>query len=54
MDEEDITEEGEIGTVTNATKDADIKALKLLEFKEATDPKVAKVGERIQFMHDAS
>ena len=44
----------EIGTVTNATEDADIKAPKLLKFLEATDPKVAKTGERIQFMHYTS
>ena len=49
-----MRKKGEIGTVTNATEDADIKAPKLLEFIEATDPKVAKTGERIQFMHDAS
>ena len=49
-----LRKKGEIGTVTNVTEDADIKAPKLLEIIEATDPKVAKTGERIQFMHDAS
>ena len=45
---------GEIGTVTDATEGADIKAPKLLEFIEVSDPKFAKAGERVQFMHDAS
>ena len=49
-----LRKKGVIGTVTNATEDADIEAPKILEFIEATDPKVAKTGERIQFMHDAS
>ena len=49
-----LRKKGEIGTVTNATEDADIKAPKLLKFLEATDPKVAKTGERIQFMHYTS
>ena len=44
---------GEIGTVTDAPEGSDIKASKLLEFIEASDPKVAKAGEIVQFMHDA-
>ena len=43
---------GEIGTVTDATEGSDIKAPKLQEFIEVSDPKVAKAGEIVQFMHD--
>ena len=35
-----LRKKGEIGTVTNAPEDADIKAPKLLDLIEATDPKV--------------
>ena len=49
-----LRKKGGIGTVTDATEDADIKAPKLLEFIEATDPRIAKAGERIQFMHDTT
>ena len=54
MEKEDIAKKGRIGTVTDATEDADIKAPKLMEFIEVTDLSVAKAGERIQFVHDAT
>ena len=49
-----LRKKGGIGTVANATEDADIKAPKLMEFIEVTDPSVAKAGERIQFVHDTT
>ena len=35
---------GEIGTVTVAPEGSDVKATKLLEFIEVSDPKVAEAG----------
>ena len=40
------------GTVTNTEEGSDVKATKLMEFIEATDPKEAKKGIKIRFMHD--
>ena len=44
---------GEIGTSSDATEGSDIKVSKLLDFIEVSDPKVAKAGEIVRFMHDA-
>ena len=44
---------GKIGTSTDATEGSDIKVSKLLDFIEVSDPKVAKAGEIVRFMHDA-
>ena len=38
--------------MTNAAEDSDVKATRLMEFIEVSDPKDAKQGLRIQFMHD--
>ena len=40
------------GTVTNAEEESDVKATKLMEFIEATEPKDAAIGLTIRFMHD--
>ena len=40
------------GTVTDAAEDTDVKAPKLMEFIEVSNPKDAKAGLRIQFKHD--
>ena len=40
------------GTVTNAEEDSDVKATKLMEFIEVTEPKDAVKGLTIRFMHD--
>ena len=45
---------GEIGTITDATEGSEGKVSKLLDFIEVPDPKVAKAGEIVRFMHDAS
>ena len=44
---------GEIETVTDAPEGSDVKAPKLLELIEVSDPKVVKAGEIVQFLHDA-
>ena len=49
-----LRRKGGKGTVTDATENTDIKAPQLMEFIEVSDPKVAKAGLRIQFMHDAT
>ena len=41
-----------IGTITDATEEGDVKAPKLMEFIPVTDPKIAKAGLTIRFMHD--
>ena len=40
------------GTVTNAEEGSDVKATKLMEFIEVTDPSDAKKVITIRFMHD--
>ena len=40
------------GTITDATEEGDVKAPKLMEFIPVTDPKIAKAGLTIRFMHD--
>ena len=47
-----LRRKGGKGTVINAAEDSDVKATKLMEFIEVSDPKDAKQGLRIQFMHD--
>ena len=42
---------GEIGIVTVAPEGSDVKAPKLLEFIEVSDPKVAKAGEIVQLVY---
>ena len=42
-----------IGTSSNVTEGSDIKVPKLLDFIEVSDPKAAKAGEIVRFMHDA-
>lgn len=37
--------------MTNAADDSDVKATRLMEFIEVSDPKDAKQGLRTQFMH---
>ena len=37
--------------MTNAAEDSDVKATRLMEFIEVSDPKDAKQGLRTQFMH---
>ena len=39
--------------IGDVTEDSDIKVPKLLEYIEITDPKAAKTGETVRFMHDA-
>ena len=45
---------GEIGTITDATEGSEGKVSKLLDFMEVPDPKVAKAGEIVRYMHDTS
>ena len=40
------------GTVTDTEEGSDMKATKLMEFIEASDPSQAKKGITIRFMHD--
>ena len=40
------------GTVTDIEDGNDVKATKLMEFIEASKPKLAKEGVKIRFMHD--
>ena len=40
------------GTVTNAEDEKDVKATKLMEFIEVTDPKEAVKGLQIRFMYN--
>ena len=40
------------GTVTDAAEDSDVKAPRLMEFIEVSDPRDAKAGLKILFMHD--
>ena len=40
------------GTVTNTEEGSDVKATKLMEFIEASNPSEAKKGITIRFMHD--
>ena len=40
------------GTVTDTEDGKDVKATKLMEFIEASEPKQAKIGVKIRFMHD--
>ena len=47
-----LRRKGGKGTVTNAEEDSDVKATKLMEFIEVTDPKNAGKGLKIRFMHD--
>ena len=41
----------EIGT--SSTEDSDIEVPKLLDYIEIADPKAAKMGEMVRFVHDA-
>ena len=47
-----LRRKGGKGTVTDAAEDSDVKAPRLMEFIEVSDPRDAKAGLRIQFMHD--
>ena len=47
-----LRRKGGKGTVTDAAEDSDVKAPKLMEFIEVSNPKDAKAGLKIQFMHD--
>ena len=47
-----LRRKGGKGTVTNAEDDSDVKATKLMEFIEVTDPKEAEKGLQIRFMYD--
>ena len=47
-----LRRKGGKGTVTDAAEDSDVKAPKLMEFIEVSNPKEAKAGLRIHFMHD--
>ena len=47
-----LRRKGGKGTVTDAAEDSDVKAPRLMKFIEVSDPKDAKAGLRIQFMHD--
>ena len=49
--EEEHMDDGK-GTVTDAAEDSDVKAPRLMKFIEIPDPKDAKPGLRIQFMHN--
>ena len=40
------------GTVTDTEDGNDVKATKLMESIEASEPKLAKKGVKIRFMHD--
>ena len=40
------------GTVTNAEEGSDVKATKLMDFIEVTEPSEAKKGITIRFMYD--
>ena len=47
-----LRRKGGKGTGTDAAEDSDVKAPRLMEFIEVSDPRDAKAGLRIQFMHD--
>ena len=47
-----LRRKGGKGTVTNAEDENDVKATKLMEFIEVTDPKEAVKGLQIRFMYD--
>ena len=47
-----LRRKGGKGIVTDAAEDSDVKAPKLMEFIEVSNPKEAKAGLRIQIMHD--
>ena len=47
-----LRRKGGKGTVTDAAEDSDVKAPRLMKFIEVPDPKDAKTGLRIQFMHN--
>ena len=40
------------GIVTDTEDGKDVKVTKLMEFIEASEPKQAKIGVKIRFMHD--
>ena len=47
-----LRRKGGKGTVTNAQDEKDVKATKLMEFIEVTDPKEAVKGLKIRFMYN--
>ena len=47
-----LRRKGGKGTVTNAEEDSDVKATKLMEFIEVTEPSDAVKGLQIRFMYD--
>ena len=47
-----LRRKGEKGLVTDAAEDSDVKAPRLMEFIEVSNPREAKACLRIQFMHD--
>ena len=47
-----LKRKGGKGTLTNADDENDVKATKLMEFIEVTDPKEAVKGLQIRFMYD--
>ena len=51
MDLKDIEENNGRGTITDTEDGKDVKATKRMEFIAATNPKEAKIGVKIRFMH---